>query len=399
MKASEFDASPSALGYIYQVRYALFAALEKIRELDDPDNHSIVIEKIDDISFHNEGTPKELLQTKHRAKNTNLTDKSPDIWKTIRIWSELILSGEIDLYSNTFYLITTQESPDNSLASYLSYNNQRRDTSKAMERVNTICSQKVGKEISKGVNAFNSLSVAQKTGLLSRIEVVTKSKDITEIGVQLRNSLKLNIGKEHLTAYVERLEGYWFNKAIECMRGDITSIPLREVIYFFDDLRNQFLPTNLPNDYSDIDIDELGFEDEDKIFLQQIKLFTESKNILSIAKENYYRTYAQVLRWQSDGLLQPNEMTKYRNKLSKEWRNINSLSEMEHDTSWEKGKVLHAKSIYRHCQIGSIIPIRLHFDEPYVCRGTYHYLADNLHIGWHPEYLSLLKSSNDEEVA
>ncbi|NRB64454.1 MAG: hypothetical protein HRU40_15735 [Saprospiraceae bacterium] len=399
MKASEFDASPSALGYIYQVRYALFSTLNKIRELDDPDNHSVVIEKIDDISFHSEGTPKELLQTKHRAGNTNLTDKSPDIWKTIRIWSELILSGEIDLYSNTFYLITTQEASDESLASYLSYEDQYRDLDKAIKLVNIICSQKVGKEIAKGVNAFNSLSEAQKIGLLSRIEVVAKSKDITKIGVHLRNSLKLNVTKEHLTAYIERLEGYWFNKAIECLKGNISSISLSEVIYFFDDLRNQFLPTNLPNDYSDTDIGELGLEDEDKCFLQQIKLFTESKSILSIAKENYYRTYAQVLRWQSDGLLQPNEMTKYRNKLSKEWRNINSLSEMEHDTSCEKGKVLHAKSIYKHCQLDSIVPIRLHFDEPYVCRGTYHYLADNLHIGWHPEYLSLLDSSNDEDVA
>lgn len=133
--------------------------------------------------------------------------------------------------------------------------------------------------------------------------------------------------------------------------------------------------------------------------MQQIKLFTENKSILNIARENYYRTYAQVLKWQSDGLLKPNEMTKYRNKLAREWANINSLSEFENDISCEKGKLKHAKNIYKNCQLDSVIPIRPQFDEPYVCRGTYHYLADNLQIGWHPEYLSLLTSSNDEEVA
>jgi hypothetical protein len=399
LKKNEFDASPSALGYIYQVRYALFAALKKIRDLDDPDNHSIVIEKIDDISFHNEGTPKELLQTKHRAKTTKLTDKSPDIWKTIRIWAELISRGEIDLYSNTFYLITTQEAPSESLASYLSNEDQYRNLDEAICRVNSICSQKVGKEIKKGVDAFNCLSEAQKIAFLSRIEIITQSRDITEIGTHLRNSLKLHATKEHLTAYIERLEGYWFDKAIECLKGNISSIKLSDVVYFFDDLRNQFLPTNLPNDYSDLDIDELGFEDEDKDFLKQIKLFTSNKNVLNVAKENYYRTYAQVLRWQSDGLLQPNEMTKYRNKLSKEWANINSLSEMEYDISSVKDQIKHAKNIYKHCQLDSVIPIRSHFDDSYICRGTYHYLADNLNIGWHPNYLSLIDASNDEDVA
>lgn len=186
LKKNEFDASPSALGYIYQVRYALFATLKKIQELDDPDKHSVIIEKIDDISFHNDGSPKELLQTKHRASNTNLTDKSPDIWKTIRIWSELILSGEIDLYSNSFFLVTTQVARVKSLASYLSYDNQYRNIPAALKRVNDICSQKVGKEIQKGTDAFKRLSDSQKMTLLNRIEIIPLSKDITEIGQNLK---------------------------------------------------------------------------------------------------------------------------------------------------------------------------------------------------------------------
>ncbi len=45
MDKNVFDATPSALGYIYQVRYALLLALKKISEADDPDDCFISIER------------------------------------------------------------------------------------------------------------------------------------------------------------------------------------------------------------------------------------------------------------------------------------------------------------------------------------------------------------------
>jgi len=112
---NSFDASSSALGYIYQVRYALLLALQKIDTVDDPDDCLVSIEKIDDISFHTEGSPDELLQSKYHAKRGNLSDRSPDIWKTIRVWSEYLASlpATEDV---TFTLVTTETVTAGSLA-------------------------------------------------------------------------------------------------------------------------------------------------------------------------------------------------------------------------------------------------------------------------------------------
>jgi hypothetical protein len=87
---SIYDASASALGYIYQVRYALLLALQKVSEVNDPDDCLISIEKLDDIAFEQGGNPSELLQAKYHGSPGNLTDRSSDLWKTIRIWSEMI---------------------------------------------------------------------------------------------------------------------------------------------------------------------------------------------------------------------------------------------------------------------------------------------------------------------
>src|SRR5215470_9047146 len=86
---SAFSAAPSALGYLYQVRYALVALLQAY----DPESE-ISIEKLDDIAFESTGTAIELLQTKHRITHTgSLTDSSTDIWKTLRIWAASIKDG------------------------------------------------------------------------------------------------------------------------------------------------------------------------------------------------------------------------------------------------------------------------------------------------------------------
>ena len=50
-----FSAGSSAVGYLYQIRYALYLILKKI-------DLEISIERLDDVAFESEGSPIELLQ-------------------------------------------------------------------------------------------------------------------------------------------------------------------------------------------------------------------------------------------------------------------------------------------------------------------------------------------------
>jgi hypothetical protein len=72
--SSDFSAAPSALGYLFQIRYALVLLLRA----DEPEN-VISIEKLDDVAFEEDGEPKQLLQFKHHVINSaTLTDSSTD---------------------------------------------------------------------------------------------------------------------------------------------------------------------------------------------------------------------------------------------------------------------------------------------------------------------------------
>lgn len=80
---TSFSASDSALGYLYQVRLALLSSLER---LGQDQTFALYLETLDDVVFESTGSAFELLQLKHHCQRAaNLTDASPDLWKTLRV--------------------------------------------------------------------------------------------------------------------------------------------------------------------------------------------------------------------------------------------------------------------------------------------------------------------------
>jgi len=92
--SSQFDATASMLGYLYQVRLALLDSLRRLRRLG---TFSVSIETLDDVAFEKQGSPTELLQTKHHIdRQANLSDASPDVWKSLRVWVDALQHGRLE---------------------------------------------------------------------------------------------------------------------------------------------------------------------------------------------------------------------------------------------------------------------------------------------------------------
>src|SRR5437870_4042100 len=111
------EASASAIGYLFQCRYALFAGLRAIPETPQL---SISIETFDDVASESSGEPTELIQTKHHiGKIGDLTDVSVDLWKTLSIWLQRVAEDVEALFRMRFVLLTTGHAPDGSAAASL----------------------------------------------------------------------------------------------------------------------------------------------------------------------------------------------------------------------------------------------------------------------------------------
>lgn len=399
-KTSQFDATSSALGYIYQVRYGLLSAIKKLTQVDDPDDFFASIERLDDIAFEQGDDPHELLQTKFHGTPGNLTDRSPDLWKTIRVWCESIKSKQVQLGKVFFTLITTQKLNTGSIAVALCEVGEDRDIDFALTEMRKIAIAGGSNTNNDAYLSFMSLKEWEQKQLLESVFVLGESKDILGIRGLIKNQLRISVEKTHVEAFLMRLEGAWFTRVIEILSfNNENSICLGELQAIMDDLRNEFRPTNLPADFTDVTHDNIDIGSDTRLFIEQLRLINASESALRLASLNYYRAYEQKSRWSKDGLLRPSELKKYERRLQEEWDTFQSLESFNYNLDDELQKKAFGGKVYRRCQIEGALPIRPDFKEAYVARGSYHELADDKVIGWHPEYLTLVRVDDESGVA
>lgn len=148
------QASEQMLGYLYQVRYALALLLE-----NDNSDFQISIEKFDDVAFSKDGMPKQLIQLKHHIQRQgSLTDGSTDLWRTLKVWID-VLSDSPDILDGTeFLIVTTAIAPDGTAASYLK-KGKNRNAERAYEKLKDVCNG-VQREHNKKLN--NGLPILHK---------------------------------------------------------------------------------------------------------------------------------------------------------------------------------------------------------------------------------------------
>jgi hypothetical protein len=369
-------------------------------EVEDPDEFYISIESLDDIAFDKNGAPFELLQTKFHSKPGNLTDKSPDLWKTIRVWVEAITGNITKLGGTCFTLVTTETAKTNSIALALCGVDKERNPSYALEKLREIAAVKGNESNQKGYEAFESLLPWQQEQLVESIYIVAKSEDLLKIRNMIELQLRTAVQRTHIDAFVTRLEGIWFKRIIEVLSDNSNcSICLGELQAIIDDLRPQFLPTNLPVDFSGVDPDSIDVSADQRNFVNQLRLIDAPSDAIKLAIINYYRSYEQRVKWSRDCLLKPGELKKYDKKLMEEWLHHKSLLEFDFDLSESGSKIKYARKLYKKCQNEGVIPIRPDFKEAYVARGAYHELSDKLSIGWHPEFSDLKADIKEVDVA
>jgi hypothetical protein len=387
---TDFSAKEPSLGYFYQIKYALLILLTQSKELDNP---KVRIENLDDIEIEDVNT-LQLLQTKLHIKNkANLTDASVDFWKTIRIWSEHINNGLIDLETTIFNLITTEEIPTSSLLykfkSSISLDSEILEIIKSLDKISIESSNKTN---AKAYLAYQSLSVDNKKSLIKRIRILDNSIGITEINDKIKKELIYSTYPSSLDAFLEILEGWWFAKSIDNLTSRIDSISSSELQLKIANISDSFLADNLPNHFSvqleitDEDVENL----KERNFLKQLDLIKINANskTLKRAISDFRRAFEQRSKWLRLQLLNPDEEEQYDVKLYDYWQNIfdimcDEAEEKNIEEVIELGRGFYIEQFAKTCPQ---IKIREKFNEDYLTRGSYQMLSDSKKIGWHPNY-------------
>ena len=390
---SEFSANASALGYFYQIRYALLLLIRAGRKIPGIE---LSIENLDDIVFEEKGTPVQLIQTKHHVKSTaSLSDSSTEIWKTLRIWSTATLQGEISLDDTILSLVTTGRAIDGSAASLLRPDkNQGRNEDSALAMLRNVAHSSTSTTNKPAYTVFLELKEEQQTALIRKINILDSSPNILDVREQLINELTYSARPEHLESIFERLEGWWVNAVVKhLIPNSSVKISQRALMDKIIDLQEQFHLDNLPIDFpSPINVEESKIGEDQRIFVEQIRLIMLSEPRIRTATSDYYRAFEQRSKWIREELLFVDELEAYERRLIDEWiRRFDIMMEDMSGDREEERKQREGKSLFNWVDTQANINIRHRCTEPYVMRGSYHILANDLRVGWHVDFIKRLQ--------
>lgn len=393
------QASEQMIGYIYQLRYALYLLLE-----NDDDESCISIEKFDDIAFTKEsGLDNTFIQLKHHTKNYgNLTNSSVDIWRTLNAWINEINKDIRLLKTTKFLIITTAEAPVSSASSLLTSNIANRDTESAFEILREVAQGSTNKSHEGYYKNFidNIPNISRQ--LVNNIYVIDKSSNITDTSEEIKKLLRFSCKPEHLLSVYERLEGWWINKAIDALASPVPIyVNTRQITSVVVDIGQEYSSDNLPIDIGDINIDSLShFSYEGQLFYEQLKLINTSDVKLKIVLRDYYRAFKQRSNWVRNDLIYINELDKYESRLVDEWEHsyADMLDEMNNSESASDDiQMRYGRLLLKEIE-NKDIRIRARCSEPFIMRGSYHILSNELKVGWHADFKKRLGELVGTEV-
>ncbi len=371
-------------GYLYQVRIALLWALQQAKVGE----FSVSLETLDDVTFEANGIPISVLQTKHSiVKKANLTDTSADLWKTLRVWLVGNASGEVPT-DTALFLITTSSITEGTAAQALCAYAPTRNIPNACNRLKQAASTSSNTALKDVFTAFLALIQRDQEQLLSRVVVIPEEGNVAEILAKIESELHW-MTLHHQTTALELLEGWWFKRVVHELVNDGRGISRAELEAQISDIQESLKPDALPIDDAIeklmVALDQLP-EFSGRNFYRQVELVGAGKNRILNAINSYQRAFAQRSQWTRDELLFDTDISTYESTLKTEWSlRRDQICDELGNTPADDAMAKAGREILKWAE-DVVLPIRPNVAAQWVCRGSLHMLADELKIGWHPNF-------------
>ena len=358
------------------------------------------LEYFDDVEFEQDKDLVKLIQLKHSLKsNKSLDNYSSDLWKTLRIWSELFVKGEIVAGKTQLVLVTTASAVEDSVASLLRPSNMEgRDVIRALSKLRTIATSSRNKDNKPLYDAFMKLEESDQLILLQHVIVLDRSPTIRDVIRELERELRIVVIDRFVQDLLRDLHGWWLEKIISHLSsGQPSIIRFEDIRNYIVKLEQRYRDDSLRIDYYDDNVipnDVLALDD--RMFIRQLRLVEAHTHRMTRAAKDFYKASTQRSKWVAADPTVAKELSEYDGNLKERWEiHFDIMREKLESINNPQELIQKGREFYGIFETMDI-PVRPNLTESsFITRGSYHKLADELKIGWHIDYMSALKPSGD----
>jgi len=386
---SNHDASAQASGYLYQVQCALLFLLRS-----EDEDVKICIEKFDDVTFHKNSDIIHQLQLKYHSSDGNITNSSIDFWRTLNVWIDAINKNPVLLETTKFYIITTNRIAAGSVIEKIKKNNKDETIYNELKNIaingTQSCSQ--NSQSYKFYSAFIQFKEEKAKNLIKSMVIIPEFYKPSEINAKILSAIKIFTTKTTERIVVERLMGWWYEKMVACLENpNPTFISFDELRRRISNILSDLKNDTLPIDVTEIEIRAIESESNVENIVKQLQLINAQERKINIALQNYYKSYAQRSKWIKESLIYADELDRYDQKLTDEWGfQFSETTDNINDATSENDKIEAGKQLYKTL-MNKDLPIRPNLNDNTISRGSYNSLANELTIGWHPDFKEKMK--------
>jgi hypothetical protein len=402
--SAKHQATQSYIGYVYQGMFALIVLL------DASDDGAVGVETADDVELESAGQPT-LYQLKHSlGVPSELTEKNVGLWKTLGIWLE---SGSVKPNTRLVFVTCAAIQQGSSLHALCVHNSDRSDLLSDLEKE----AKRVIKEVNhaKGASAsipyktrfrqcelFLNTPLEDRERLINQIVLQTENFNATRVKDEVAKRLDVFVIADIRSAFYDRLIEWWDVQVTKALLGQRPKmIGKNELLAKFHSLANDLSVNYLPNDFGTIHLgaDELSGELGGRME-RQIRLVNGGQSRVMRAAKARWQARNQRERWMQENLAVAADLIQFDKRLVDEWGSqhgpmCDDTSEKSEEEKCEAGKKI---LDWSHDNAPKLVePPKSTWSDPFLTRGSYQQLAEEMKVGWHPEFSnnSDLKEESD----
>jgi hypothetical protein len=393
MALSDHSAPGSNAGFSFQFERALFWLVQS------PAGSIVGIETSDDVAIQTSDGAVTLEQDKHSIREgvNPLSDRSKALWNTLATWVDALDAGEVKPEITSFLMVTNQAVPD-CVASSISAATSEADADKCIAAL-----EAAAKEPSDTIKSLTRKVLATKSReSLRQLIIRCKLSDANDASAA-RELRKKTIAELQLPEWcckvaesiVDELLGWLHRTTLEQWQQNkpawIKRDHLINQLHAIIERRRRQTTRERAETLIPVPESSLG-EKRGTTFVKQLYLVSDDDSLIDTAIREFIRCNIEKSRLSAEGTITDADWLAFEAALFSRWVKIRArvirmnASAREEDVGFE----ILTETTEDYCEnlAGE------ETDQVYLTAGTYHRLAENLDVGWHPRYEELLAPPN-----